>query len=85
MTEASPQAPPLQQRRPQLKRLLAGPKAAMAQGSQRTTRTKRAVVTLDNDTFDRVAMLAAASRVTFAEAIRQLVREGLDAHEGGRP
>jgi hypothetical protein len=74
----------LQHRRPPLQRLLAGPKATMAQGSQRTASSKRAVVTLDNDTFDRVAMLAAASRVTFAEAIRQLVRSGLDAHDGGR-
>jgi hypothetical protein len=62
-----------------LQRLLAGPTGTLARGSQRGTApdTKRCVVSLDAATFDRIAMLAAASRVTFAEAVRQLLAAGL--------
>ena len=71
-------------RRPPLKRLLAGPAATVARGTQRVTDgSKRCVVTLDAPTFDRIAMLAAVSRVSFSEAVRQLLLGGLDAHEAG--
>lgn len=68
----------IQSRRPPLRRLLAGPGATLVRGSQRhTSSNKRCVISLDPVTFDRIAMLAAASRVTFAEAARQLLAIGL--------
>jgi hypothetical protein len=75
-------APAVQSRRPPLRRLLAGPTGTLARGSQRgtTPNIKRIAVSLDAATFDRIAMLAAASRVTMAEALRQLISAGLDSH-----
>lgn len=74
--------PTVQVRRPPLKRLLAGPTGTLARGSQRgtATDTKRIAISLDATTFDRIAMLAAASRVTMAEALRQLIASGLSDH-----
>lgn len=66
---------------PHLRRLYAPP-VAPARGSGQRPGVKRAVVSLEAETFDRIAMLAAASRVTFAEAIRQLIEKGLDDHVG---
>jgi hypothetical protein len=40
---------------------------------------RRMVVTVDADTFERVSAAAAASGVSTTEALRQLIRRGLDA------
>lgn len=66
---------------PPLRRLLDVPPAASARGTVKPGRPhiKRCVITLPAVTFDRISMLAAASRVSFAEAIRQLVERGFDA------
>lgn len=61
-----------------LQHLLHAPALKPARGSVRSPDVKRIVVTIDAGTFDRMAMLAAASRVSFAEATRQLLERGLE-------
>jgi len=57
--------------------LLSAPPGGQAKGSIQNGR-KRIVIALDTHLFDRVSMLAAASRVSFGEAARQLIERGLD-------
>lgn len=69
---------------PALHHLLRTPSSHPARGTASSRDVKRIVVTLDVATFDRVAMLAAASRVSFAEATRQLLVRGLNAGQAPR-
>lgn len=67
-----------------LHRLLTYPAAVPARGSAQRAGVKRIVVSVEQGLFDRVAMLAAASRVPFAEAVRQLLERGLEPDPPGR-
>lgn len=60
-----------------LSHLLSAPPGNQAKGSIQSGR-KRIVIALDVHLFDRIGMLAAASRVSFGEAARQLIERGLD-------
>lgn len=56
------------------------PDLGLAKGTlARGARHKRIVVAVEPQLFDRVAYLAAASGVPFAEAVRQLLDRGLQA------
>jgi hypothetical protein len=67
-----------------LSRLLAFPAPPPARGTTERKGVKRIAVTLDEGLFDRIAMLAAASRVPMAEALRQLIVNGLNEHVAPR-
>jgi predicted NAD/FAD-dependent oxidoreductase len=60
----------------QLQPLLQAPPVRPVRGSPQGS-GRRIVLKLSAGTFDRVAMLAAASGVSFAEAVRQLIARGL--------
>jgi hypothetical protein len=56
--------------------LLTRPLSPRARGTRQGA-GRRIVLKLDDATFERVSLLAAASGVPFAEAVRQLVVRGL--------
>lgn len=60
----------------ELQNLLSAPPVHPARGSPQG-QGRRIVLKLDAGTFERVSLLAAASGVSFAEAVRQLVQRGL--------
>lgn len=63
-----------------LQPVLDRPDVGLAKGTLSPTgRRKRIVIAVDPPLFDRVAYLAAASGVPFAEAARQLLERGLQA------
>ncbi len=59
-----------------LQALLDQPAGRLVLGSKQGA-GRRIVLKFDEATFQRVALLAAASNVSFAEAVRQLVKRGL--------
>lgn len=61
-----------------VRRLLDRPATLPAQGVINGRSHKRIVVACEPALFDRVNMLAGASGVSFAEAVRQLLERGLD-------
>ena len=64
-----------------LQRLLSRPATHAARGvvePGRAPGNKRIVVSIEANLFDRVALLASASGVSFAEAVRQLIERGFE-------
>lgn len=62
-----------------IRRLLDRPAPALpAQGVSQGRSMKRIVVACEPALFDRINLLAAASGVPFAEAVRQLLERGID-------